>query len=799
MVLLGNPININSANENELIVLPLSNTQISAIISDREINGIFTKIYELERVDGISIRDIHAIREYIILQNISSNDYSDKSYSYKVSRWISSDGGDGGLSESWLDRYFQPMNVNSMTWDDFLSLPSLTGLDAAAIMKQQNRGYINGTFELKNSPGITRWGYKNLLDFIGFGDVDEKRGTSLHLSTMIRTVPVTSSPDEESVSYLPSDHGKPETLHKLRIGFNNNIQAGVLFHRNMGEAANIFTAKKFISLSKYPLGKLRLDKFVIGNYNVSLGQGVTFSTGDQFSPRRSGYGFTKRLAGLETDLTRSDQYVLNGAAMQVSNPFIRLILFSSKDKRDAIVNSDGSFSSLIVMDPRQEYGFSPDSINSLNPLTDSVEEVTFGGHFRYSPVIGWNFGVSYYESLYDRMIDPQIRETIIGGPDPDYSGDEFYLNYMTNTADPEIAAMYSFKGNQIDNSIWAFAKSMRRAMGLDFTTVIGKAVFQGEYSQLLINSDVGFSPSNPTAFVISFFTDLDMINLLALYRNYDLEYDNPYQRSFSNYKRFKTSIFEDTYWLNDPAFGYLYTGNPQPQAEEGLYLASRYQFHRSFILTLNWDTWARKADGTNYYRIVSTLEWRPVFNFRIKVRQKWQARGNFNLRHPSPFDSRETRITSRLNLSNYNRLEFLYSRGFTTFSPRPRLTDSSIGGEMTVGDIGSPDESIGLSLIHNVSKHLSLQAGLLQVSGFLWYFEDTDFRIFSNESPEIHQWGSIRFRPVPDMTIYFKMSQSSTAVSTTIPAAEADNFQWIHNPNVTSGNYDYKIQFDYAF
>ena len=114
-----------------------------------------------------------------------------------------------------------------------------------------------------------------------------------------------------------------------------------------------------------------------------------------------------------------------------------------------------------------------------------------------------------------------------------------------------------------------------------------------------------------------------------LYRNYDLEYDNPYQRSFSNYSRYKTTIFEDTYWLEDPAFGFLYSGNPQPQSEEGFYISSRYQVSRSLITTLNWDSWNRKADNSKYYRIVSTFNWRPVFNYRFKLRQKWQARGAF--------------------------------------------------------------------------------------------------------------------------------------------------------------------------
>ena len=35
-------------------------------------------------------------------------------------------------------------------------------------LNQQDRGYITGTFQLKNSPGISHYGYKNLLDFVSF-------------------------------------------------------------------------------------------------------------------------------------------------------------------------------------------------------------------------------------------------------------------------------------------------------------------------------------------------------------------------------------------------------------------------------------------------------------------------------------------------------------------------------------------------------------------------------------------------------------------------------------------------------
>ena len=39
----------------------------------------------------------------------------------------------------------------------------------------------------------------------------------------------------------------------------------------------------------------------------------------------------------------------------------------------------------------------------------------------------------------------------------------------------------------------------------------------------------------------------DNLDVLLVHRNYDLGFDNPYQKSFSEYPRYKSSIFE---WFN---------------------------------------------------------------------------------------------------------------------------------------------------------------------------------------------------------------------------------------------------------
>ena len=189
----------------------------------------------------------------------------------------------------------------------------------------------------------------------------------------------------------------------------NNVQVnfGHLRYNQFGDFQNIYTNKTFISFDDIRFNTFKVDHLILGNYNVSYGQGLIFETGDSYQPRRTGHKFTKRISGVYSDLTRSQQYVLNGGAFQVSNDYFRLSIFGSKDKRDAIINQDGSFTALITMAPRMGWGWN----NDPNPnwvytkihdnMLDAVTEVTYGGNIRISPVLGTHFGFTFYESFLE--------------------------------------------------------------------------------------------------------------------------------------------------------------------------------------------------------------------------------------------------------------------------------------------------------------------------------------------------------------------------------------------------------------
>jgi len=73
-----------------------------------------------------------------------------------------------------------------------------------------------------------------------------------------------------------------------------------------------------------------------------------------------------------------------------------------------------------------------------------------------------------------------VLETIIGGPDVDYSGDDKYLQYLSNSADPEIAAMYR---SNAQSPIWDKALSFRRVIGLSFSLIKKNTGYLVEWSE----------------------------------------------------------------------------------------------------------------------------------------------------------------------------------------------------------------------------------------------------------------------------------------------------------------------------
>jgi len=827
-------INIKSSNLEELSVLPISTEKIIVIKQYLEVQNI-KSIYDLLYINDINIEDIHAIRPFIKISYGDDGQIID--YQYNP---FTNESNRSSIPTKRLP-YNKIYNVQDITHDQLSFIPNFSPIDVVAVLKQQKKVDIKGTFQLKNSPGISYYGYKNLLSRVSF-DANSMNKTRVRFETIVRSNSENITNDEEQELYY-SGKSNPGLFSRLYLDTKNSSM-GYLRYNNAGDPNDIYTDKFYIDFDNIKLASSRIDHFIIGNFSVNYGEGLVFASGDQSRRRFTGSKWNKRKLGVSPDLGTSEELTLNGLAFQVSSNFnsfltgLRFSYFLSHDKRDAIINDDGSFTSLIFMRPRLGWGSSNENQERIyENMIDALTEQTSGANIRLSFNDQTNLGFTFYRSLYDRVLDPQIIRTVVGGgedinPDYDdgtvttdpytqcddenpifdsngdgciccdgdwyandedeYSGDAYYLNYPhSNPADNEINSMYS-NATSVGNS-W---KSSRSVKGINFSTVINNLAINSEYA--VMNTDTG----NQTAFLVKGFWKLaDNLDILLVHRNYDLGFDNPYQKSFSEYQRYKSSIFEDEWWLEDPIYTYLYQLNPQPQAEKGTYIESRYQFHEKFVLGVQWDSWLRKADAARYFRMVTKLEWRPLFNYRIYFRYKVQARGHFSIQHPSPYYLKEARVRFKLRLSNYDNLELVYSWNESTFSPRPRLIDSDnpFVISMDVGDTGSPDESIGFSLEHNFSNDFKMSGGSVYAHGFLWYFDPFDFSLFNNEFGLINTWFAMGANPTSDTAISFKVSHTWITPNSRIVGGMTNEGNYVNDTYVLEEQLNYRFQIDYAF
>ena len=805
-------IAINSASFEEIRSLPLTDSQSESLYEFVLYHGPIENIYDLNKVDALGLEDIQNLKELVNFNiqyesNVIGSRLSDRYR--KVENWTSEEGANEGLVEVWLDRLAEPKNINSATWNDLMALQNVSPVDAVAVMKRINEGEITYPKALRGAIGLSYWGYRNMVDFFTYENHDSTDSFHLWYNTTYKTLPSTTSFDEE-VSSVEQLNNHPGDLHHKLVGtFGKHWKLSLATHRQLGEKGydiklgdmKIPSLKWSLTYRDLKLGGLNFERIILGNFSATIGQGIVFENTDFFSPRRSGYSWSRRVHGVFPDISRTRQYAMKGIAFQSGTNNLDFVGFLSRHKRDAVLNQDESFATFITLYPRSNYGLADENVGIDYNFLDVVEEITYGGSMRIIAKPGTFIGLSAYESLYDRPLTPDISKTVIAD-----ANEGKFLTSIGNTADTEIAAMYS---SYADSPLWDKAKSFRRVFGVDFSTVIRNIALQGEYGVLDKNGNSGIEKSDPNAFVLSGYAQFNNYSILVVYRDYDLEFDNPYQRSFSNYQRYKGTIFEDTFYLEDPIYGFLYSGQAQPQSEKGLYVNSRYQPHRALVISGDFDTWTRAADQARYFRTVMRLQYRPVFNVRFNIRHKWQKRGSMSSLDPSAFYSQETIIRSQIRLSAYDQLELMWVRSWVDFTSRRRLTlDLTSGGEdpSLVGSAGTGSEAVGFKITHNFNKRIKLMSQVILYNGFIWNFEDTDFRVFDSNSDAIRFWVSLFSRINDRWAVRLKWTTDSASPVTNYafePQDETNQYpnQRLNWKTISSDNSsnDIRVQLDYAF
>ena len=332
-------IDIQSSSIQELSTLPISTEKIISIKQYLDVQNI-QSIYDLLYIENINIEDIHIIRSFI---KIPYNDKDMKVYKYGHSRWIGTKGEE--IPTNLVD-YVKIFNVNDITYDQLNFIPNFSPIDVVAVLKQQKRGSIKGTFQLKNSPGISYYGYKNLLDWVSFDNKSIDK-TRFRFETIIRSDSERITDEEDQELYY-SGKSNPGMFYRLYLDTKNSTM-GYLKYNNAGDPNGIYTDKFYIDFDNIKLNHSRIDHFIVGIFSANYGEGLVFASGDESRRRFTGSKWNKRKLGVSPDLGATEELTLNGLAFQMSakiNSFLtglRFSYFISHDKRDAVINEPESF------------------------------------------------------------------------------------------------------------------------------------------------------------------------------------------------------------------------------------------------------------------------------------------------------------------------------------------------------------------------------------------------------------------------------------------------------------------------
>lgn len=830
-------LDLNSATRAEVDALPISPEQADAIWERLVYEGPFKHVYELDELPEIDAETLRSLRTLVrVNPPRPGDDRLDKiedAY-YRIENLGTEEGTNVGLVDEWIDRMLEPMDVNKATLDELMDLQNVSPADAVAIYNQVKlQGGIRGTRDLRAVPGLSSWGYRNARNYLSYDPRITRN--EFHGAYTFRAYDTPFFADEElAIDPTLLVDPTPDVSHKLRVNYSQDYKAGLLWHRSLGEqthywdfaGANLPQFKWFAGLEKRNTGPVRFDRIYLGNYQVSLGQGVAMESGDYFNPRYSGFGFDKRLTGIAPDLSRSREFTLKGFAVEASWGKWKTIAFGSSQKKDAIVNPDGSMNRLITLVPRDDRDIYPsmqklangDSVyvpafDGKQSMLDAVREVAFGGEVAYRPFVGSSLGIIATEFAYDRPIHP-------------YIGKAYQFDAVTRAGTDTVVNVYSVIDPQerdeiadnvmnaeirngyhsdVNGGLWSQARGIRRTFGIDLMQVVNNYTFQIEYAELETSGGVLKLGDDPHGLVASAHAQWNSLTLLGVYRDYSIRYDNPYARGFANYARYNGTTYEDEFYLATETFAQLERNSAAPQAEQGVYFEGRYQVSRPLLFVGEIDNWTRVADQADYYRWVGKFTYRPVWPIQLRIRQKLQGRWNSNPTQPAGFQTYENRIHLEYRLSRFDELEVMYSSGYTKFTPRPRLVgEPDPTGESPLDAQGaSPQEAVGVELTHNFSPSLKFKTAWLMYDGFLWNFEDTEFVVVDGKSTR--WWVSLTNRFSNALTARVKFTGDSPVTRTFVQARDGNSYpdpvegRTFAGDNVVRRSWSFRVQLDYLF
>ncbi len=887
-------IDLNTATLSELKKLPITEQQAKDIYSYREYISFFDSIYDLKKITSINQKTLNDLKPLVVVSLFRETDdvtQRREEIMSMMDRYDSNEGASEGMADVWMDYLMTPQNVNKMHFDDIISLPNTSAIDAAAILYRRARGdTIADTRDLRNSAGLSYYGYSNIRSFVYYKEppvrnrlyIDlqiqyytrylEEGAYDMMKEAIIRNTGSGSTgviaPHTRKYSYygyFQLDEINPDVMLKARMRYSNMFKSGWMYYSSKGETpvnfAQLMSGTGIVDLeegdkiwkdSKVYIGYENSDlpyvnnsslKVYLGNYRATYGEGLVMENTDFYSARKTGYGFGKRIMGITPDLSRTQEYALRGAAAEYRSPWFSASLFLSHDKKDAMVymerdsveTSPGVYQYLKSTHPQRDANgkydvfsyvtpsirFDNDELSAaetfyntelplgdpynvpfmnLAPRTDILDEKLWGTHLQVNPFIGTKLGFTTYTALYDNanFIAPSgdaLKQLIIRDS---YDYTKFKYN------DSEIGALYDTKTSK-------YERDFRRVMGFDGMTVVGNTSLQGEYAELTVDGKDATIGDDPNAMIVSAYTQFENLYLLTLYRNIDLDFDNPYSNAFGEHARFDDTILDkNIYTLTNPLLSDLWQTSSQAQPEKGVYFETRYRFSGYYTIGRSYlDIWERMSDHRRSARFQSELEFRPIFQLGLRARYKNQINRTDDFADRAVSKTNEYTMSARTFLSARDYLEFEYRYNTVWGPPYTSLTNPAEPGSEGIGNnqaaamVLMKGDYIGVNFTHHFNESLYMQGSFIYWYGHgisHWDWEDMEIDFMGNKGCK--SWIALHSQISQNMYLTLKYRNKSyqdvemyiRKYNEPFPATQDNYFKSVEHSENTI-----RLQLDYRF
>jgi len=704
----------------------------------RETRGPFKSVYEILDVPGITTGDLKRWKYILTLTPMEERG----NFSFYVERIRRRGASEESPRESafdeWTGYLIEPILINQAKVDELYRLYGVSLIDAVAVVKQAKRLKFRNLRDLRRTPGLSYYGYRNMRNYITFRKPEGIRDLSgwVHVNSYYSTLLYTKESDiSDRIEELQGEVGDSTLINDLySIGWDSTQVSTLLsrLEKERSEVNNLaplpyFTAKSRISWRKiFRLGWLYyrnpyrpedplykgyfgidkwgvIERLILGNYRLTLGQALFMDNTDEVRDR-----IYDRPQGLYGDLTTTRAFDFWGGALELKLNIFSPLFFYTTTKRDAILTKDEKPLFYYVS------SFVP------TPLKDRFRETAYGASFRFdvpSPLpLGTQFALNYMEIKYSEGLKSSWKDIDIPFDRDSLEGDPSFL--------------------------WVGGKE-KKFYGIEARSVL---------SPVSIEFEAAKEKNGGNAYILKGRIQEETFYINFLFRHFDVDYTNPFMRPFQEDSRFEDTPIERPYRLLEPLASEL-EDFPMPKPETGFYFETRFQPLRQILTPRTYlDIWRDNTDGLWNYRIQAEVEIRPLFPLRFRYREKWQRRNNLRGLATTHSFLRESNLRLYVLLSDWNFLEFEGRYAKVQLTSRESYPEEEINGGF-----------ISVSYDHNFSEKLGLRfGGIVWRTGGLsqWAFEDTGIDFLYGNGNKFFLTFLERLTPNLALKLKFRLKES---------------------------------------